>query len=403
MATMNPNIFRAYDVRGVYGQDFDAAFAHTLGNRVAAHFQGTIVVGRDGRASSDELAYAVIDGAVHAGAKVIDIGVVSSPQMYWSVRSLGAAAGIMVTASHNPAQYNGFKVIARRGEAAEILDGHHLRQIYDTQEHRQAMHGSVARRDIIGDYAAAVAYAAGWQGGAELHLSVDAPDAVQKTLRDLGPIAPSDRLAVRFDSDGDRIAFYDDGVLIPADFVFLLLVEQLDLQPVVFDLRFSRIVRERLEARGIPHTRSRVGHTFIAQAMQHAGAAFGGEISGHYYWKEFGGLESPELVLLRLYRIVQHSGHTLTELVAPYHVYFKSDELNIPVRDRKHVAAMVHMIAQHFPDGQHSALDGLTVEYPDWWFNIRPSNTEPVMRLIVEAETKDLLDQKVAEILKLTR
>lgn len=360
------------------------------------------MVGRDGRASGDELAYALIDGAVHAGAKVIDVGVISSPQLFWGVRALNAPGGVMVTASHNPEQYNGFKVVANRGEILEIIGGDHLRQIYDSREERHRSSGSIERRDIIADYTAAIAYAAQWHGGSELRLSVDAPAAVRRVLERLGPIAPDESFGARFDVDGDRVEFYADGTLVPADFIFLLLTEQLGLHPIVFDSRFSRTVRTRLDIANVPYFISRAGHLFMVLAMRHTGSVFGGEISGHYYWKEFNGMEAPELTLLRVYGLVQKSRRTLAELVAPYLALYKDDDTKIPVHDKKHAAAMLQVLAERFGDGKQKHDDGLTVEYPGWWFNIRQSNTEPLMRLTVEADTKTLLEQKTAEILALT-
>lgn len=412
MATLNPTIFRAYDVRGVYPDDFDAAFAQRLGDRVAAWLNpsaggGAIVVGRDARASSDELAYALIDGAVHAGARVIDVGVLSTPQFYWAIRSMDAAGGVMVTASHNPIQYNGFKVIANHGDILEVVGGHSVRQVYDSHGHSHRPGGNIEYRDVTADYAAVVAYAAGWEGGTELRVSVDAPDSVLAVLKRFGPIAPDHGLVAKFDADGDRISLFDDGQLIPADFIFLLLAEQLKLMPLVFDGRFSRTVKMRLRARNIPFTVSKVGRLYLTDAMHRTGAALGGEISGHYYWKETGGMECPELTLLRLYAIMRSSGKMLSELVAPYRMLHKSDEISIPVRDRKEAAAMLHTIEAHFHDATVRHDDGLTVEYDDpdapagvdWWFNIRLSNTEPVLRLIVEAQQKNLLDRRIKEIL----
>lgn len=403
MATLNPTIFRAYDVRGVYPDDFDAAFAQRLGDRVTAWLlrqarDKVIIMGRDARASSDELAYALIDGAVHAGARIVDVGVLSTPQFYWAIRSIGAAGGVMVTASHNPVRYNGFKVIANHGDILEVIGGHAVRQVYDSHGRGHRAEGRIEYRDVAADYAAAVAYAAGWKGGTELRVSVDAPDAVLAVLKRLGPVAPDHGLAVRFDADGDRIAFYDDGQQIPADFIFLLLAEQLKLEPLVFELRFSRMVKTRLQARGIPFTVSKVGRLYLTEAMHHTGSALGGEISGHYYWKEMGGMECPELTLLRVYDIVRKSGKTLSELVAPYRILHKSDEVSISVRDHKEIAAILRNIEAHFHDAVIGRVDGLTVEYPDWWFNIRPSNTEPALRLVVEAQEKNLLDQRVEEV-----
>ena len=402
MATLNPAIFRAYDVRGVFPDDFDASFAQHLGEQTASWLKaGMFVVGRDARASSDELAYALIDGAVHAGAQVVDVGVLSTPQFYWAIRMLGAVGGVMVTASHNPPTYNGFKVIARRGELLEVVGGDVVRQVYDSKSHGYRQSGSIRFRDVIDDYAAAVAYAAGWQGGQELRLAVDAPDAVRAVLERLGPIAQDHGLGARFDTDGDRIAFYEDAVQIPADYIFLLLAEQLQLSPVVFDLRFSRTVRTRLDARGVPFTVSRVGRLYLTEAMQRTHAAFGGELSGHYYWKEFGGMEAPELTMLRVHALTL-DGNTLAELTAPYRTRYKSDELSLAVRDRKEGAAVIERLAGHFRHGRQDRTDGLTVEFADWWFNIRPSNTEPVLRLVIEADTKDLLDRMVAEVREVT-
>lgn len=404
MATLNPAIFRAYDIRGITGEDFDAGLAQRLGSRVAAYLKaGVFVVGRDVRASSDKLAYAVVDGALHIGAQVIDIGAVSTPQFSWAVRSLGAVGGLMVTASHNPDRYNGFKAVALRDGVLEVLGGHQLRQIYDGHEHAHRLGGAVTKRDVVPDYADAIAYAAGWQGGHALRVAVDAPAPVRRVLERLGPIAPDHGLAVRFDADGDRIAFYERGEQLPADLVFLLLVERLHVEPVVFDLRFSRAVRERLDRLKTGYVVSAVGRLAMTRAMQQTAAVFGAEISGHFYWRTMGGVEAPELTLLQVYRLVQESGATLSHLLEPYRLYVKSPEISIPIKDKKAAEAVLAQLRDMHADGRINQADGLMVEYDDWWFNVRPSNTEPVLRLVVEAIEKDLLDRKVAEILEQTR
>ncbi len=399
MAQFNKDIFRAYDVRGAYPGDFDTTFAQRLASRVAGWLKaGTIVVGRDERATSDELTYACIDGAVYAGANVIDIGVVSTPQYYWAIRSLGAAGGIMVTASHNALSDNGFKVIAARGDSLEVIGGDIIRQVYDSATQEHASKGSVEYRSILDGYAAAVAYAAQWRGGTELCMAIDAPAAVRDVFASLGPVASDERFGVRFDPDGDRVAFFDRGAPIPADFIFLLLAEQLELRPLVFDLRFSRVVHERLAARQTPFTISKVGRLGITEAMHRTRAIFGGETSGHYYWKEFGGMECSELTALRVYEVYRRSGRTLTELVAPYRVNHKSEEINIPIRDTKEASSVLAKLAAHYSEASQDRTDGLTVQFEEWWFNIRPSNTEPLLRLVVEADTKKLLDQMIKEV-----
>ncbi len=396
---VNPAVFKAYDIRGTYGRDFDAAFAQRLGQRIASHLKdGALVVGRDVRSTSDELAYAVIDGAMHTGARVIDAGELSSPQLYWAVRALDAAGGIMITASHNAGTDNGFKVISRGGE---VIGGHQLRQIYDSPGRAHRTTGALEYYDAVPGYADAVAYAAGWQGGRELRLSIEAPQSVLRVLERMGPIAPDHGLAARFDSDGDRVAFYDGGVQVPAEFVMLLLAERMGLSPLVLDLRFSRIVRERLTKQHIPYTISRVGRLYLTEAMRATGAAFGGETSGHFFWKEFGGMEAPELTLLRIYTIVAESRYSLHDLVAPYRKYFKSEEVNLPAKDVKHANQMAEALVSKFPGCQVERTDGVTVdcwEKDGFWCNARPSNTEALLRVVVEAKKKDLLEQKLSEV-----
>ncbi len=401
MATLNPEIFRAYDIRGLYGTDFDAAFAQRMGTAFAEHLRGPLVIARDARRSSDDLAYAFIDGAVHAGAHVFDIGETTSPQFYWAVRARGAAGGVIITASHNPTEYNGLKLVMRRGDHLEVIGGDQVRQIFDGAAHAHRATGSIESADTTADYAAAIAYAAQWRGGQELRCAVDAPAAELRILERLGPIAPDDGFAVRLDTDADRINFFIRGSELPVDAVFLALVEGYALSPVVFDLRFSRIVRETLDRRGATYALSRVGRLYLARAMQEHRAQLGAELSGHYYWKTMGGMECPELTLLKLYQLCDGDPTRLWESLAPYRRYVRSPELNIPLRDRKHAHRIIEQLAQQFPDGIQDHTDGLSVDYPEWWFNIRPSNTEPVMRLVVEANSKELLDLKVGELRKL--
>jgi phosphomannomutase len=401
---VNPGVFHTYDIRGTFRRDFDVEFAQRLGARVAAYLKAdTIVIGRDQRASSDELAYAVIDGALQSGARVVDVGELASPQCYWAIRALGAAGGIMVTASHNPARENGFKVIGRNGE---IIGGEHLRQIYDSPGTGHRSGGAVEYFDAVPGYADAIAYAAGWQGGRELRLAVEGPPSILRVLERMGPIALDHGLAARFDSDGDRVTFYDAGVPVPAEWVFLLLAERLHLAPLVFDLRFSRAIRERLDKRRIPYTLSRVGRLALTEAMRATGAGMGGETSGHLYWKEFGGMEAPELTLLRVYSLIAESRYALSDLIAPYRRYYKGDEVAVPIRDNKQARHLMEHIARSFPGCLVDRLDGITLDcWKDtgWWANIRPSHTEPLLRVTVEAKTKKMLNHMISQLQEILR
>jgi phosphomannomutase len=317
----------------------------------------------------------------------------------------------MVTASHLPEPQNGFKAIARRGDVPEVLGGDRLRQILDMHE-QKASKGSKVQEDVIEGYAAAVAYAAGWQGGTEMRISVDAPTAVQRVLERLGPIAPDSGLAARCDTDGDRITFYVHGREIMADSIFLLLADHLRLSPLVFDLRFSRAVREHLDHADVPYAVSRVGRLYLTLAMRERGAAFGAEISGHYYWRAMGGMESPELTLLRVVEICGGDAQKLEELLRSYDRYAKSPEIDIPVRDRKQATSIIQRLEQQYAGCAIDKQDGLTVDCwsghgtipPEdgFWFNIRQSHTEPVLRLIVESKKKNLLERRVQGVRELT-
>jgi len=408
MGSVQPGIFRAYDVRGNYPEEINDDIARRLGAQLAAYLRaGTFVVGCDARPGSDSLASAVIDAAKASGAHVLDVGSVSTPQFQWAIRAREAVGGIMVTASHLPQSQNGFKAIARRGDVLEVIGGNQLRQVFDSHA-APAGSGTMTTESITDDYAAAVAYAAGWRGGTELPVSVDAPAAVQQVLERLGPIAPEVSLAARCDADGDRISFFLHGTEVPADQIFLLLTEHLKFAPVVFDLRFSKLVRERLDHAGIAYAVSRVGRLHLSLAMRERGALFGGEISGHYYWSTMGGMESPELTLLQVLKVCQRDPQRLTAMLQPYQRYAKSPEYSIPIRDRKHGDALINQLERRFAGCTMDRQDGLTVDCwngylstrseEGFWFNIRPSNTEPLLRLIIESKEKDLLQRRVAEV-----
>lgn len=406
MEGVNPNIFRTYDIRGFWDKDFSAAFVQRLASKVAAYWpDGPIVIGRDGRASSDELAYALIDGALHVGAQVLDVGQVSTPQLTWAIREYKAVGGLMATASHNPGEYNGIKAIVRRGEFLEIVGGHYLRQIYDGHMHGHRSGGDIEVQDIIPSYAQAVAIAAKWQDQ-EIAVSIDAPLPIRRALELIAPIAPDDGFSARFDADGDRVTFYQSGVPIAAEWIFLLLADELELRPLVFDLRFSRAVREHLRARNVQFYESAVGRLAMTENMRVKGAMFGAETSGHYYWRSFANMESPELTLLRVARIIGQKRQSLDELIGAYTKYAKSEEISLPIKDRKAAASVFELVSSRYKFGSVKHVDGISVDLWDtegWWFNLRLSNTEPVLRLVIEAKEKDFFETKLKEVKKLLR
>lgn len=401
MEGFSPYIFKAYDIRGIYGTDFDAKFAQRLGSQLASYFSpGIFLLGQDGRNSSEPLAYAVADGALHAGAQVIRLGHVSTPQFQWALRAYGARGGVMVTASHNPGEYNGFKVI---GSTEGIMGGDRLRQLWDAHEFTHRSGGTLEERDPIPEYAAAIAYLAQWSRGTVIRATLDVPPPVARAFGLLSPIAPDSACAVRCDTDGDRLALFAHGRHIAPEAITLALIEGYALQPIIGDLRFSRALSERLAIRNIPFIRNKVGRLHMIEGMQKHHARLGSELSGHYYWSDMANMESPELTFLRLYTVIDGDVGRLTSLASEHLRYIRSDEINLPVRDRKHGDAALQSVERHFQSCAFDYLDGITVDCWDrgFWFNVRSSNTEPVLRLIVEAKEKDLLDHQIAEVRKL--
>jgi phosphomannomutase len=431
------SIFKAYDIRGVFGEELRRDDAYRIGRAVAAWLAARsarpasaleLAVGRDARPSSPELVAALADGVRDEGAAVVDVGLVSTPMLYFAIAHLGLAGGVMVTASHNPARYNGFKVC--RENAIPVGGDSGLPEIEALAAERagapRAARGGLRSADVRSAYVPHVLSVGGRcpslrvaaDGGngmasvgldpvlAGLPLEVERlyfePDGTfpnheadplkRENLRDL--IAAVRRsgaqLGVAFDGDADRAMFVDErGEPISADLITGLLARAaLRRHPggrVLYDLRSSRATAEAIaEAGGVPEM-CRVGHAFIKAQMRESGAVFAGELSGHFYFR-FG----PTLVhddgvaaFVALLDVLAGEGKPLSELVAPLRRYTGSGEINRRVSDTP--ALLAALEADHAGKAEIVKLDGLLVRYPDWWFNVRASNTEPVVRLNLEA------------------
>lgn len=397
MIKANNAIFRAYDIRGIYGTDFDDAFAASLANKVAAFLGATtVIVGQDARPSSHSLALAVLDGLRAAGIHAITIGECSTPLFYHAVNVRDADAGIMVTASHNAEQFNGFKVV---GKGAAMIGGEELQRIFENTAPTDRTGGSVSSDDVRESYVDAVITQSGFKKG-DMLIGVRAPSIIMPTLQIISAKTGltfvegrTEGLHIEFDDDADRIVFYQDSEKIGPDYVFALLTERLGFRKVVHDFRFSRGAQDALKQPGIFVVVSPVGRLFIHQAMKEHDADFGGETSGHFFFKSFGYLEAPECVMLMVLDILTSARASLRELVIPYQTWAKTEELILPINPQAFV-----LLEEKYRQGRVIKIDGLTVAFDDWWFNLRSSNTEPVMKLIVEAKTKDLLDEKVREV-----
>jgi phosphomannomutase len=428
-------LFKAYDIRGVVPDELDAAIARRIG-AATAHFIGasSLVVGRDARSHSPDLFEALVEGIVGQGVDVIDIGLVATPMLYLAVDHLDAGGGIMITASHNPARYNGFKIC--REHAIPIGEASGLRDIEGLTENAPApadRKGSVRQHDISEAYVehvlsvgagrpvlkAAIDCGNGMAGVAveplleRLQLDVERlyfePDGTfpnheadplkAENLRDVSEAVTRTGadFGVAFDGDGDRAVFVDEtGEPVAADLLTGLLARhQLRHHPggrVLYDLRSSRVAAEEIEKAGGVSEMCRVGHSFVKARMREVDAIFAGELSGHMYFRF-----SPTLVaddgiaaLVALLDVLAVEERPLSELVAPLRRYACSGEINRRVDDVPGLLAAIE--ADHAGAQEISHLDGLLVRYPEWWFNLRPSNTEPVLRLNLEADTPERME-----------
>ena len=428
-------IFKAYDIRGVYPVDLDAAMAEAIG-RAYIEFTGAkkVVVGRDMRPHSEPLFQALAKGMVAQGAEVIDIGMCSTPQSYFANGTLKADGSVMITASHNPGEWNGFKLCRANAVpisgSTGIVENRSWKECgkpgrittYDIRPEYAAFLRRFAKMDrklkVVVDYANAMGlYEIG--GITDLFDIVPLYDTLDGTFpnHEANPLHLATLDAIRakvvevgadfgaaFDGDADRCGFIDDkGEIIPMDlFTALIAQDILSDGPatILYDLRSSRAVPECIRANGGKAIQSRVGHAFIKAQMRENDAVFAGELSGHYYFKENFTAECQGLALIKLANLVCKKGKPVSELVAPLRKYFSSGEINSTVADVKPV---LDAIRKKYADGNMYELDGISSEYPNWWFNVRSSNTEPLLRLIVEADSEALMEEKRDELLKLIR
>jgi phosphomannomutase len=438
------SIFKAYDIRGLYPEELDEALAEKIGAAAGKFFEGrTIVVGRDMRRSGPALAEAIVRGLTRVGKEVVDIGAVTTPMVTFAVAQFGYDGGIMVTASHNPAKYNGIKLCGKGAEPISYDTGINAveKTVLGGDIPSAPKPGSVAQRDVLPDYIGHLIRAAGEISGLKLvidagngmagmlmppllkHFSVEvvplyfeldgsfphheANPLKAENLVDLQKKVIETRadLGVAFDGDGDRVIFVDEkGAAISADLVTALLArEMLHTSPgatILYDLRSSWAVREEIERLGGQAIMTRVGHSFIKQTMRKEKAILGGELSGHYYFRENFYADSGAFTLLKVLSLLCRERKPFSELIAPLQRYFASGEINSEVEDKDaKIAELTHM----YSCGHEFGLDGLSAEFEDWWFNVRPSNTEPVLRLVVEAKTRERMEAMRDQLLSRIR
>ncbi len=454
-AVANPEIFKAYDIRGLYGSDIDAAAADAIGRgfaRVIAELEGKgttelrLGLGRDMRLTAPELSSAYCGGMCAEGATVFDAGEVGTEMLYYLVGSRELDGGLMCTASHNPQRYTGAKLV-RRGAVALSGDA----GIGDVRAKIEAGldgapgGGSVQHVSIYEEFQQAVLGFIDPASVRPMRVVVDggngmAGPMVGPVLRDLGldlietywepnghfpdhepnPLLPENRafimrevvrlgadLGIAWDGDADRCFFIDDrGSFVDGDFLTALLAEStLSKHPgatILYDVRASRAVADVTERGGGRALMNRVGHAFFKTRMRDADATFGGEVSGHYYFHDFYCADSGTIPALLILELLSIRGERMSELLEPFRSrYFISGEINSEVADPK---AKIEELAGRYQDGRQYRLDGISVEYDDWHFNVRPSNTEPLLRLCLESlRSHEDMERRRDEVLAVIR
>ncbi len=444
--TLDPSVFKAYDVRGIHPTQLDEDGAYAVGRAFVEEFEPRrIAVGRDMRTHAPAMAAAVVAGSLDGGTDVVDIGMVGTEMLYFAVGSLELDGGITVTASHNPKEYSGMKIV-RRG-ARPVGGDSGLTAIRDRIEngfgatHRQA--GAAENLDVYAAWSEQVLSfvdpsairplrvvldAANGMGGRMMstlleRLPIDPvecyfePDGTFPN-HEPNPLLPENRefivekvkaegadLGIAFDGDADRCFFVDDtGAFVPGDFITALLAAAvLEKEPgatIIYDVRASWAVPDAVETAGGTALVNRVGHAFIKQRMRDVDAAFAGEVSGHYYFRDFFQADSGTIPALLMLELISRRGVRLSEILAPMREkYFLTGELNTRVPD---VAVKLQEVKERFGGaGEVTHLDGISITAEQWHMNVRPSNTEPLLRLNLEARSEELMQQKRDEVLAL--
>ena len=449
---MDSSIFKAYDIRGLYGEQVDEEAAWKIGHASAQFLRSllrgydrgmsnaqSVCVGHDMRTHSPALSKALIQGMNAAGANVIDIGMIDTPQMYFAINHLGTCGGVQVTASHNAAPYNGFKISGQQAKPVGADTGlKDIKHIALALLHTKArMDGAVEHCDLSQEYKKHVLKFLE-PTRKPLRIVIDASNGlagkivpilfgdlknveliglnmthdgtfkhdpnplVEANLRELKAAVCEKKadFGFSFDGDADRLIMVDEqGETVPCDLMCAMMVPYfLAKYPgsaIVYDLRSSHVLPEEILKHGGTPRRERVGHAYMKKTLRDCHAVFGGELSGHFYYRDNYYADSGMITLVHMLNILGTSEQPVSALVAPLKRFSSSGEVNFHVEDKD---AAMKELARRYSQGAVDDLDGITVQFKEWWFNVRPSNTEPLLRLNVEAKSADLLGEKFGEI-----
>ncbi|NTV23999.1 MAG: phosphomannomutase/phosphoglucomutase [Nanoarchaeota archaeon] len=440
------SIFKAYDIRGVYPSEINEDIIYRIGRAYVIKFKPKkITVGRDMRISSSKLFEALVKGVTDQGCDVVDIGLVTTPMMYYSVWNYKREGGLMVSASHNPSQYNGVKMVGKggvpiSGETGIFEIGEMIGSIKEPLAKKK---GTVEKLDLMAEYVSHSLKYGDLSALKRFKIVIDTANAMggpvsslffrkmpcelvhmfseldgnfpnheanplnERNLKSLQEevLRTKADLGISFDGDADRCAFVDEkGAIIQSDLITGLvakaILENRKGAKILFDVRSSKVVGEVIkECGGVPG-RCKVGHSLVKTQMRLEKAYFAGELSGHYYVEDEHYAEAPFFIVLKILSLMSETGKKMSELAKPLRKYTQSGEINSEVRDKE---GKMKELSQKFKDANVSWMDGVTIEYPDWWANIRPSNTEPFLRLNLEADTKKKMEEKRDMMLKLIR
>jgi phosphomannomutase len=450
---IDESIFKAYDIRGVYPDSLNEDVARDIGRAFVAYLGlsgSRVIVARDMRLSGEALETAFIEGVTQSGADVLDLGLVSTDALYFAVGHLEEPGGAMITASHNPKEYNGFKLC--REDAIALSGEHGISQIRDLiisgkLPELAEYPGSVEESDITDDYAKHCLSFINTEGLRRLEIAVDAGNGVAgKMLPPIfeklpfidyvpmyfeldgsfpnhppNPIEPENMkdlqervktegadFGAAFDGDADRVfAVNEKGETISGDILAALVAKNvLEKEPgatILYSAVCSKALPELIESEGGRAIRTKAGHSIIKPLMRENNAAFGAEHSGHYYFRDNYFADSGIIAMLTVAELVARQDGPISELIAPIDHYVRSGEINLEVEDQE---ATLRQVEEHYAqrdDPRMDHLDGLTVDYGDWWFNLRPSNTEPLLRLNVEASDRETMERERDALLELIR
>lgn len=442
MPNINPSIFKSYDIRGIYPTELNEETAYAIGRAYARKVKvPEIVVGMDMRLSGPALKKELIRGIIDEGANVVDIGLVPIDAVYFAVRIKNHPAGVMITASHNPKEYNGFKMfVYNKGivRGKELLE-----EVKKLSVEPNKKKGEVKKIDIMPQYIKHILSFCELEKIKAFKVVVDAGNGMAGKVVPLlqkhfpikivplnfeldgnfpahpsNPLLPESQEQIKktvveqkadfgviFDGDTDRLFFVDEqGEFVRADLTLLILAKEfLHREPgagIVYNAICSKIVPEKIKEWGGKPIRSAVGFINLMTAMKEHNGIMSGEVSAHYAFRDNGYADSGFIAWLVLLQLLSQDERPLSQIVKEFQKYYRADEVNIEIADKESAIAKVK---QRYADGKQDELDGITVEYKDWWFNVRPSNTEPLLRITVEAPNKEMAEEKIEEILSVVQ